>query len=143
MSDIVKQNIIDSMRQEEKNYLLAKKDLRENYGFLQDYHDRVKQSIIDKMLVNDIKESNYHRLVEKHIFKEIPISELEKVVSKGIMKHIMITVDLEATKQKLKNKLGYDDVVINPIIEAIKRVESVKILDLEEKPNAKKSLVEI
>ena len=135
--DIIKKGIVANLLQLEKNYILAKKDLENNYTVLRSYHNSIKSDIIDRMLVSDLDEITYHKLVNKPILKEITIKELSNVVSKGILKHIMVSVDIEATRQNLKSSLKLSDVVIDPIIEAIKRVETTEILDLEEKANIK------
>lgn len=135
--DLVKDGIIKNLLQTEKNYLLSKKDIKEKYTALLSYNKTLENEIIDRMLISDLTEINYHTLEKVPILKEVSIDELSKVIGENILPHIMVNVDLEATKNSLRSNLGITDLLIDKIIEDIKRIETTTILKLVEKDGVK------
>lgn len=135
--DLVKDGIINNLLQSEKNYLLSKRDIKTKYQYLLSYSKTLEDELIDRMLISDLTEITYHTLEKVPILKEIPISELAKNVTENILPHIMVTIDLEATRNSLRSNLGITDLLIDKIIENIEKIETTTILKLVEKEGVK------
>lgn len=135
--DLVKDGIVKNLLQTEKNYLLSKKDIKEKYTVLLSYNKTLESEIIDRMLISDLDEITYHTLEKAPILKEISIDELSKVIGDNVLPHIMVSVDLEATRNSLRSNLGITDLLIDNIIEDIKKIETTTILKLVEKSGVK------
>lgn len=123
-------NIKDHIKELERQILVADKILEQNQLTI-DYRENLVTSVIDFMVMHNLKEGTYHKLVEKSILKEIPLYELEKELSENIFKNLCVTVDLEATTEHLKTNLGMTEVVVEEIIKKISKLQIATKYDLE------------
>lgn len=132
MTKAEKKAIVESMSLDEQRYLQSKSDIDVNQKTLINYNKNIKNAIIDKMRFLGIDKLNKVKLVEKPILKEITISQLKEVISEKLLDNVCVTVDLEATRNSLIVNCGMSNIVVEEILNNIKRIETNKIFDLEE-----------
>lgn len=105
----------------------AKKDIqfyKEDVYQIEQYtlhKNMLERSIVNKMNANNLNELGGLRLEQEKYFDNIEINELlELFLDEKIAKSIQVSVDIPATEKHLREKFGFTDVAIKPIIDILK-----------------------
>ena len=85
------------------------------------YRDMLSRSIVTRMKANDFKELGGVELVEEKVFDEIEVGKLLGLfLNEELAKSIVVSVDVQATEKNLKERYGFTDVAIAPLIKILK-----------------------
>lgn len=119
---VLNEAILEHLKRLEKNLSMAIEDANKNETLYRGYANSIKEEIIEILKANEMSEGNYYELKNIFVLSEIPIKELKDNFSENILDNICVTIDLEATKEHLKRDLGLTDIVIEPIVKKLSKL---------------------
>lgn len=119
---VLNEAILEHLKKLEKNLSMAIEDANKNETLYRGYANSIKEEIIEILKANEMSEGNYYELKNIFVLSEIPIKELKDNFSENILDNICVTIDLEATKEHLKRDLGLTDIVIEPIVKKLSKL---------------------
>lgn len=119
---VLNEAILEHLKRLEKNLSMAIEDANKNETLYRGYANSIKEEIIEILKANEMSEGNYYELKNIFVISEIPIKELKDNFSENILDNICVTIDLEATKEHLKRDLGLTDIVIEPIVKKLSKL---------------------
>jgi len=105
----------------------SKKDIdwfiEDNYQIEQytKHRDMLERSIMVRMKANDFNELGKVRIDQVKVFDEIEVGKLLGLfLNEELAKSIVVSVDIEKTEKNLKERYGFTDVAIAPLIKILK-----------------------
>ena len=105
----------------------SKKDIdwfiEDNYQIEQyvKHRDMLERSIMVRMKANNFDELGKIRIDQVKVFDEIEVGKLLGLfLNEELAKSIVVSVDIEKTEKNLKERYGFTDVAIAPLIKILK-----------------------
>jgi hypothetical protein len=105
----------------------SKKDIdwfiEDNYQIEQytKHRDMLERSIMVRMKANNFDELGKVKLDQVKVFDEIEVGKLLGLfLNEELAKSIVVSVDIEKTEKNLKERYGFTDVAIAPLIKILK-----------------------
>ena len=105
----------------------SKKDIdwfiEDNYQIEQytKHRDMLERSIMVRMKANNFDELGKVRIDQVKVFDEIEVGKLLGLfLNEELAKSIVVSVDIEKTEKNLKERYGFTDVAIAPLIKILK-----------------------
>ena len=105
----------------------SKKDIdwfiEDNYQIEQyvKHRDMLERSIMVRMKANNFQELGKVKIDQVKVFDEIEVGKLLGLfLNEELAKSIVVSVDIEKTEKNLKERYGFTDVAIAPLIKILK-----------------------
>jgi hypothetical protein len=105
----------------------SKKDIdwfiEDNYQIEQyvKHRDMLERSIMVRMKANNFQELGKVKIDQVKVFDEIEVGKLLGLfLNEELAKSIVVSVDIEQTEKNLKERYGFTDVAIAPLIKILK-----------------------
>ena len=121
--------ILNKERKEQYNIVLSasKKDID---WFIEDniqievytkHRNMLERSIMTRMRANNFQELGKVKIDQVKVFDEIEVGKLLGLfLNQELAKSIVVSVDIEKTEKNLKERYGFTDVAIAPLIKILK-----------------------
>lgn len=85
------------------------------------HRDMLERSIMTRMKANNFDELGKVRIDQVKVFDEIEVGKLLGLfLNEELAKSIVVSVDVERTEKNLKERYGFTDVAIAPLIKILK-----------------------
>lgn len=97
--------------------------IEDNYQIEQyeKHRDMLERSITIRMKVNNYDELGKVKLEQVKVFDEVEVGKLLGLfLNEELAKSIVVSVDIEKTEKNLKERYGFTDVAIAPLIKILK-----------------------
>jgi hypothetical protein len=109
--------VLSASKKDIENYIEAS-DTIERY---EKYKNMLEQSIMARMEANGIKELGNVKIEEVKVFDNIEVGKLLGLfLNEELAKNIVVTVDVNATEKNLKERYGFTEVAIAPLIKILR-----------------------
>lgn len=114
-------------KQHEMLLELSKKDInelkrvREMLVSYKSYEKELVENLSVRMKANGLKELGNLKIVKEFGLKSVEIGEvLDNILNETLGKMLVVRIDLEKTTENLREKRGYSEVQIRPLIDLLK-----------------------
>jgi hypothetical protein len=111
----------------------SKKDIdwfiEDNYQIEQytKHRDMLERSIMTRMRANNFQELGKVKIDQVKVFDEIEVGKLLGLfLNEELAKSIVVSVDIEKTEKNLKERYGFTEVAIAPLIKILKEKLTVE-----------------
>ena len=85
------------------------------------HRNMLERSIMTRMRANNFQELGKVKIDQVKVFDEIEVGKLLGLfLNEELAKSIVVTVDIEKTEKNLKERYGFTDVAIAPLIKILK-----------------------
>lgn len=114
-------------KQHEMLLELSKKDInelkrvREMLVSYKSYEKELVENLSVRMKANGLKELGNLKIVKEFGLESVEIGEvLDNILNETLGKTLVVRIDLEKTTENLREKMGYSEVQIRPLIDLLK-----------------------
>ena len=85
------------------------------------HREMLQRSILTRMKANGFNELGNVKIEQVKVFDEIEVGKLLGLfLNQELAKSIVVTVDIEKTEKNLKERYGFTDVAIKPLVDILK-----------------------
>ena len=97
------------------------KRVREMLVSYKSYEKELVENLSVRMKANGLKELGNLKIVKEFGLESVEIGEvLDNILNETLGKTLVVRIDLEKTTENLREKMGYSEVQIRPLIDLLK-----------------------